>query len=345
MKIQPARADAFARAPAAQVYAVLLYGPDSGLVRERGELLARAVVPEPDDPFRAIELTPADIKADPARLSDEAAAISMTGGRRVVRLRDAPDGLAPVLADYLAKPPCAPGQAALIVIEAGDLSPRSPLRKLFEDAKNAAAVACYLDDTAQLETVIRSALAAENISVTPDALEFLTENLGGDRMVTRRELEKLALFAGTGGRIDLADAAACIGDTSAMAMDAVAFDTAAGDVAGLDKALERVFQEGVTAVGIVRGVMRHFDRLQQAAASVAAGDSEEAAMAALRPAVFWKDKDRFRAQMRRWTDDRAGVALSRLVETEILCKTTGMPDQTVCRQTLFELAQAKPARG
>ena len=213
-------------------------------VRERAELLARSVVADAGDPFRVVELTPGDIKSDPARIADEAAAISMTGGRRVIRIRDATDGLAVPLSDYLGHPPCAPDQAALIVVEAGELSPRSPLRKLFEDSKNAAAIACYLDDSAQVAQVIRATLGAEKISVTADALEYLTENLGGDRMVTRRELEKLALFAGPGGKIELADAAACVGDTSAMAMDDVAFNTASGDVAELDMALERVFQEG-----------------------------------------------------------------------------------------------------
>lgn len=345
MKIPPARADSFARAPDAALAAILVYGPDSGLVRERAGLLIRSVVPDAGDPFRIVELTAGDLKSDPARLADEVAAISMTGGRRAVCIRDATDGLATIFADFLGAPPCAPPQAALVVVEAGELTPRSSLRKLFEGAENAAALACYLDDKSQIQTVIRKGLAAEKISVSADALEYLTENLGGDRMVTRRELEKLALYAGPGGSIALEDAAVCVGDSSAMAMDEVAFSAAGGDAAGLDRALERVFQEGASAVGVVRGVMRHFDRLHQAAVSLAAGESEEAAMSGLRPPVFFKDKTRFRAQLRRWPERRASDALGRLLETEILCKTTGMPDQTICRQALFELAQAKAPRG
>lgn len=344
MKIAPAKADGFAGAPGADIAAVLVYGPDSGLVRERARLLVASVVADSGDPFRIVELTPGDLKNDPARLADEVAAIAMTGGRRAVTVRDAADGLAALLGDFLRSPPCAPPDAALVVIEAGELTPRSPLRKLFEEAKNAAALACYLDDRAQIQNVIRASLAAEKISLSADALEYLTDNLGGDRMVTRRELEKLALYAGPGGKIELEDAMSCVGDSSAMAMDEVAFSAAGGDVAGLDRALERVFQEGATAVGVVRGVMRHFDRLHQAALSVAAGDSDEAAMAGLRPPVFFKDKTRFRSQLRRWPEPQAGGALSRLLETEILCKTTGMPDQTICRQTLFELAQTKAPR-
>lgn len=344
MKIKPKQADAFARQPAADVAAVLLYGPDSGLARERAGTMIRHIAGDAGDPFRVTEMTAPDLKSDPARLADEAAAISMTGGRRVVYVREATDGLAPVFAEFLKNPPCAPPDAALIVVEAGELAPRSALRKLFEGAGNAAAVACYLDDPGQIRTVIRKTLAAEKITVSDDALEYLSDNLGGDRMVTRREIEKLALYAGTGGRVGLEDAMACVGDSSALAMDDVAFSAAGGETAALDRALERVFQEGVTPVGVVRGVMRHFDRLHQAALAVAAGDSEEAAMGGLRPAVFWKDEERFRRQIRRWPGRRAADALTLLVETEILCKTTGLPDQAICRQALFDLARGDASR-
>mgnify|MGYP000483554667 CR=1 FL=1 len=50
------------------VSAVLIYGPDGGLVRERTEILARSVVEDLKDPFNFIELSDADIKAEPGRL-------------------------------------------------------------------------------------------------------------------------------------------------------------------------------------------------------------------------------------------------------------------------------------
>src|SRR5580698_6092981 len=61
--------------------ALLLYGPDSGLVRERAEGLAKSVLGSLDDPFRFAEL----MRPDGSTLEGEAAALSFTGGRRVVR--------------------------------------------------------------------------------------------------------------------------------------------------------------------------------------------------------------------------------------------------------------------
>src|SRR5262249_11926390 len=104
--------------------AVLFYGPDLGLVAERAQELVKRVAGDPGDPFRVAELTAAQLKEDPRRLADEADALSLSGGRRILRLRQAGDGLASPLANLLkgGEP------AAFLVLEAGELSARSTLR-------------------------------------------------------------------------------------------------------------------------------------------------------------------------------------------------------------------------
>src|SRR3546814_21168296 len=97
MKIAPARADAFARKPDPAVRAVLVYGPDAGLVRERADLLANSVVPDLQDPFLVAELTGHMLRKDPARPAAEVAAMDVTGGRRVGRVRGAPDTIPPTV--------------------------------------------------------------------------------------------------------------------------------------------------------------------------------------------------------------------------------------------------------
>ncbi len=96
MKLQGARIESFVKAPDPDIRAVLIYGPDSGLVRERATLLTKAIVEDPLDPFLVVEFTGAALRSDPALLADEAAAIALMGGRRVVRFRDVPDSLAGV---------------------------------------------------------------------------------------------------------------------------------------------------------------------------------------------------------------------------------------------------------
>ena len=87
-----------------------------------------------------------------------------------------------------------PGDA-LVVVEGGDLAKGGALRKVFEEDDHAAAIACYADNARNLEDVVQGALRAEGLSIAPDALADAVSRLGSDRGVTRRELEKLALYA------------------------------------------------------------------------------------------------------------------------------------------------------
>ena len=133
MKVGAATADRFAKSPPAEIGAVLVYGPDSGLVRERAKLLLKAIVDDVTDPFRVVELTAAALRDDRSRLADEADAMSLTGGRRVVGIKGATDTVGDIIGDVL---PTHSGDSALIVVEAGELGPRSKLRKLFETARS-----------------------------------------------------------------------------------------------------------------------------------------------------------------------------------------------------------------
>ncbi len=336
MKLTGAKAEAFIKAPDPGMRGILVFGPDGGLVRERVGKLVRTAVPDPSDPFRVAELTPSVLKDDPARLADEAAAIALTGGRRAVVVRDAGDGVAVVAGSFLADPK----GDALVVLEGGDLGPRSSLRKLFEGADNAVTIACYGDEGGSLAAVIQEELKAAGLAADPDAMAYLMDHLGGDRRLTRAELTKLVTYMGGPGRVHLADVVACIGDTASLGMDDLALATADGDHATAQRVLDRLLREGNQPVSILRGLARHFQRLHLAGGLVASGKSADQAMAALRPPVIFKAAERFKRQVARWPVDRIGRALELLLEAEADCKTTGMPAAELCSRAVMQLARA-----
>jgi DNA polymerase III subunit delta len=335
VKLAAGQVDGFLRRPDPQIRAVLLFGPDAGLVRERADTLARAVCPDLRDPFRVAELSAATLAADPARLADEAAQISLMAGRRVVRLRDAGDQQAPLFARFLAD---MPGDA-LVVAEAGELPSRSALRRAFEEAAHAAAIGCYAGNARDLAAVIRDTFAAHRIAISRDAVAFLVEHLGGDRLLTRAELEKLTLYAGAGGRIELADAQLVISDSAALSLDDAVLAAAEGDAAALDRALARVFQEGENAVTVIRALLRHLHRLHVLSIQLAGGGSIDNAIRNARPPIFFKQQDSWRRQLQRWTEPRLRDALDRAAEAEFRMKQTGLPAETLCRQAMFAIAQ------
>ena len=323
MKLAGARAAAFLRTPDPKIRAVLLFGPDAGLVRERADLLARFVCPDLKDPFRVAEVTGATAASDPARLADEMASISLMGGRRVIRLREATDGAVRAVENALA----APGDA-LLLAEAGELPGRSTLRKLFESGAAAAAIGCYADSPKDLADVIRTSLGAHRVTIAGDALDYLVDRLGGDRLVTRSELEKLALYAGDGGRVDLEAAMVSVGDSADLSLDDIVFAAAEANAAALERALFRGLAEGESPIRILRAAQRHFQMLHLA------NGRPEAVRAPPLPSL----RERLGAQARRWPAARAAAALAALTEAELAAKRTGAPQETICRNALLALA-------
>jgi DNA polymerase III subunit delta len=334
MKLDSRSTARFLKSPDAAARAILLYGPDAGLVKERAETLARTVVDNLSDPFRVADLSGDAVASDPARLADEAAAIAMTGGRRVVRVRDAGNDAFEAFENFLEHPM----GDALVVVEAGELDGRSALRKLFEKAENAAAIACYRDEGADLAGVVRETLQRANVKIENDALTWVADQLGGDRLVTRGEIEKLALYVGAGNTATLEDARALIGDSAEIGFDDLANATAGGDVAAMERARARLDGEGIPAIAQLRAVQRHFTRLHLCSGMIAAGRDEKGAMMALRPPVFWKQEAAFKAQLKRWGPRHLAKALERLLDAEVQCKSPGAPTELIAARCLTTLA-------
>ncbi len=341
MKVAPARAEAFLSNLGADCHGVLLYGPDSGLVRERARTLTRAVAGTADDPFLIAELSAAELRDDPARLADEAAALAFGGGRRVVRLRGAGDGASKAVAGALEALAAGEGPPpSLLVVEAGELGPRSSLRRLFEGEDAAAAIACYPDEGGGLERVIEKTLEKHGLKASSDGLAWLARTLGADRGVTLSEIEKLALYCAGSKTVTLEDCRAVVGDAAAHELEDAVYAAGGGDSQALDRALDRAFREGANPVTVLRAAQRHMQRLHLVAGQVAGGMTLDAAVKGLRPPVFFKQADRFRAQARVWSVDRLATALDLLTEAELGAKTTGQPDRLICQRVLMQIASA-----
>jgi len=332
--IKPADADRTAKNPPKGTAAALVFGPDTGLARERAETLLKTVVDDLSDPFRVCDLDEAVVLADPARLADEAAAISMLGGRRVVRVRGATNALAETCETFLDDPK----GDALVVVEAGDLAKGSALRKLFEEADNAIAIACYADSARSLPEVVREALRAEGLTISGAALEDAASRLGSDRGVTRRELDKLALYCRGQKEVSLDDVRAVMGDEAEVRVEEACDAAGLGDLKRLDLALERLWASDTSPVQVVRQAMSHFQRLLTVASEVGRGDSVDFSVKKLRPPLHFSRADDFKRQLRQWNEAKLGEALDLLLETEAMCKTPAVPAEAVLSRALFTVA-------
>ncbi len=338
MKLENAQIGAFLRDPA-KARVVLLFGEDVGMIRERAEALVRSAAGGLDDPFRVVELMRDEVE----RLPDEAASLSLTGGRRVVRLRETPDSAAMLsLVQTVLRGP----GSALVVLEGPGLPARGRLRTVLEAAPDGVAIGCYPEEGRALEETIRSTMREAGVAIDPDALRWLADQLGADRASTKAELAKLALYAGANGRVDLDSAMACVGDLAGLSLDDAMFAALVGDVATADRALELAMAEGAAPVQVLRVALSLWQRLHRARIMMdEQGLSAAEVVKTLRPPLFFRRVGAFVRGLGLWPTASVVGAMAAISDAERNCKRTGFPDELVCRNMVMTLARRAAIAG
>ncbi|MER9836604.1 DNA polymerase III subunit delta [Mesorhizobium sp. M0145] len=329
--------DAWLAKPDPRVSIVLLYGPDRGLVAERAKAFAGKTGLPLDDPFSVVRLDGSEVDRDEGRLLDEARTVPMFSERRLLWVRNA--GAQKALADDVKALTVEPARDAIILIEAGDLKKGVGLRAVVEAADNAMALPCYADEARDIDTVIDDELRKAGMSMTLEARQALRRNLGGDRLASRGEIEKLVLYAHGQAEIGLDDVKATSGDVSGLSFDAAVDALLEGRIADFDTAFTRHCQSGGQPFLVLSSAMRQLQAIQAMRGQMDAGGRNAASVvAAARPPVFFSRRKLVEKALERWSSEALGRALNRL-QTAIL-QTRRRPDLSVAlaRQALLGIA-------
>ena len=303
-----------------KIKSVLIYGPDAGLVDELCDKAIDKLEIEKDN-LLAIDANELREKQD--ALFAESCSPSMFGGQKAVIIAGAGDSDTKIISDLVTSS----SLCATVIITAGDLRVGS-LRKLFEDGKDIAAIACYADDTKTLEALIHKELSADAgiRQVTPDAMSYMLSHLGGDRGITRSFLQKIAIYVSDKHVVDLDDVEKCLPDTSASSADDYMYSLTAGHMNQTMVALDRLMYAGADANMLVRMLYNHFTRLLTA---VVDGQL---------PKLFWKVADKFNMAVKIWPESEIVNVLSKLNDLEKQFRTNGMQPEVLIRDFSLKLS-------
>ena len=279
---------------------------------------AKASSADLDDPFSTIRLDADEAASDPNRIADEANTVAMFGGKRLVWVRGSTQrNLARCIEPVLRTPP----NDALVIIEAGDLKPTG-LRKMVEGSPAGMALPCYADEKGALDTLIDRELAEARLTIEPDAREALRSCLGGDRLASRGEIQKLALYAHGRGTVSVDDVEAVVGDASAGATDQFVDAVFMGDAARAEALMGTLLQGGTTADGLVMALQRHVHMMQRARARMDEEGLDAArVLGALRPPVNFRRKPAVQRALSTWRGQRLDTAVSRIADTAFRVRT------------------------
>jgi len=313
---------------------VLVFGPDAGLVRERAEALIRASVDDPKDPFQLARLDGDDLSGETTRLVEEANTIPLFGGRRAVWVRAGRGNFAPAVEALVAFP----SPDCRVVIEAGDLRKTAPLRAICERAKTAVALPCYVDNERDIARLIDEEMRAAGLSISPEARSALVPLLGGDRLASRHEIAKLALFAHGKAQVELDDVMAVVADASTLALDGMIDAAFAGRTGELEAQLGKAATAGTGAGTIVSTALRQVAQLHKARLAVEQGVSVSDAAGGIQPFLHFSRRAAVEAALKTWTSARLERTMSQLAEATLETrKQTALAD-VIAQRALLAIA-------
>lgn len=314
----------------------LVYGPDRGLVSERADLLARKTGVALDDPFSVIKLDIADLQRDPARFLDEVNGIGLFGGEKLVWIRGA--GNEKFLIDAFQHVAENPPEASFVIIEAGDLKKGSTLRKIAEGASAAIAIPCYADDSRALNALIDQELASEGLRIVPAARQLLLESLGGDRIASRNEIRKLALYCHGGGTIEESDVVNIVGDASAISVDDAVDAIMSGNSAGFLQAMQKIAASKTPVFLVLQSCLRQLQLLDTMRAEMDEKRSQPAQiMQSLGRHLHFRRKPIMEQALRTWTAPAIAREMRKLQAAVLQSRKRQSLEDSIAFQTLLSV--------
>jgi DNA polymerase-3 subunit delta len=323
--------------PAADTRFYLFHGPDEAQSRAlAGRLLEALGATKSAVPSGAI-------KSDPARLVDEAGAMSLFGGKQAIWIepatKDIEEGVAALLE--------AAAVESVVIAIAGALAKASSLLKLAEASPLALAFASYPPEGQDAERMVVDLARRVGLKVSSPVAARLAESSGNDQAIAARELEKFAIYLDASPEapreldhdtVDAVGAESGEGNLHRLADLAMA-----GAVDELAEELARLPTGSNEAVPIVRSLQRRLLMLAPLRARVERGEAPDAVMTSLGRSLFFKDQAKVRTMLARWNADGLATAAERAGRLERSLMFTSAPQREALGEEL--LAIARKARG
>jgi DNA polymerase III subunit delta len=328
--VKNADVDRFIARPDPARPVILVYGPDTGLVRERAHALVAGAVDDPRDPFALARVEGDALADEPERLVEEAHTVPLFGGN-----------FTPAVERVLAAPP---GADCRIVIEAGDLKRSAPLRTACERSGNAAALPCYADSTRDLNRLIDEEMREAGLSIAPDAREALAHLIGGDRGTSRSELRKLALYARGKPAVGLDDVLAVVTDATDLTLDAIVDAAFAGNAQDLETGIVKAQTRGIAAGALISAAIRQAAALHRLRLSVEQGRSAGNVIEAAGPAIHFSRKALVQAALTAWSAKRLERLIGHLGDIALDTRQRANLAYPILHRTLIDIARSARRR-
>ncbi len=312
---------------------ILIYGPNEGLVKDQIEKLVKDYLSQGE--YEEISFNGKNLDDDPGSLEAIIRSVSMFFKNKIVIADGIKDKHLSIIEEIVLK---APEQGVLIIRE-GSLSKSSKIRKFFEAHKTCLSLPCYEDDSRSMMKNIEEFTRKNKIELDRDIKNYLLLSLSNDRMISKRELEKIEIFyKNSSSKIKLEEIKILLNDSSSQNLNKMNEQVMFGNTSKSSKIINKLLSEGISPISLVRSLINYLLRVQQTQIEMKKGNNFDSSIKILKPPVFWKDKDNFQKHCFKWPLRSIESNLNRLLETEVTCKLNSKLANINCEKSILSIA-------
>lgn len=335
MKIASNNIENFLKYPPSHIKAVLIYGPDLGMVSLRSRKLAKTAIKDEASDMSMVQISYDNIKNDPQYLASILCTTSLFCSKKAILVYDS----APTINKDLTPIILSNNNDNFLIFSAGDLSASSSLRQLFEKESSLAAIPCYKEDQQTIKRLLETKLKQAGFSFDNNALEAMSQKFMGDQMVIISELGKLITYMGDNKFISLSDVDAVITDNKEAIFDNIYNDLFSKDLKSGQLNINRALNDGTPEILIMRAIGRYLQNLYRVKKQIINGINEAVAISSLKPPLFYKQVPIFKKHLQIWTIGELSNLLHGLLKLEQECKDSTYPSEIISSYFFTQMAK------
>ena len=311
---------------------ILIYGPNEGLVRENF-LKIKEIFNQNN--AEEVCFSGKLINDQPEILVDEVQTISMFNEQKIITIEQPIDKNIDLFESVFKELP----DQTLIIVIANNLTKNSKIRKFFEKSDNYFSCANYEDDFKSNSQQIQNLEKSINKNLHKDIKHYLNQNLSSDRMISKNEIDKIILLYAENDQIpELEHIKLIFNDNADLGLNKISQLTFSGQPNKVSINLNKIFDEGINPVAIIRVMLNYVQRIQATQIALKKNNDFDNAIKSLKPPVFWKDKDSFKLHCKKWPIKETALNFNLLVDTELNCKSNYSLTNILCERALINIA-------
>lgn len=293
----------------------LLYGENVGLKKDIRNIIKIAI--EQKDPnIEILSLYESEILADEENFYNFAFSGSLFSNKKIITIFEATDKIIKKISNVYDKHL----QNISLIIFSKILEKKSKLRIFFETNKKAICIPCYLDNEKDLENIAQLELRRNNILLSREAINLLIEKSNSDRDNLRNEIEKIKSYSLGKKKLELTEIKSLINFSGDYKSDTLINECLCGNISQYKKIISELYANTVNQILLLRILGNKVQRLLRIKGQENKSNNLDNLVNVSKPTIFWKEKPLVKKQLSIWSFDELKKMISRINNTELLCK-------------------------